>query len=99
MADTVQFTRDQSDIAVIDLIAKRAAAMDKKHNGRDAGNIQHHRMNISACHASGNPLRLAELLKADDFNFAHDIFGIDAHISHDTGAMQNWFSPRYSDRT
>ncbi len=53
-------------------------------------------MDISATHANGNPLRLAELLKADDFNFYHDIAGIQRHIDRSTGKLGGCFVPRYS---
>ncbi len=53
-------------------------------------------MDISACHASGNPLKLEELLAADKFNFAHDVVGIHMHIDRGTGQLKNCFSPRYS---
>jgi hypothetical protein len=53
-------------------------------------------MDLTACHANGNPLRLRELLKADDFNFAHDVLGIHQHIDHETGELRDCFLPRYS---
>lgn len=53
-------------------------------------------MDFTAVHANGCPLRLAELLAADDFNFVHDVFGIHRHIDRDTGDLKNFFSPRFS---
>lgn len=53
-------------------------------------------MDLAACVANGCPLRLADLLKADDANFAHDTFGIRANLNRDTGRLENCFSPRYS---
>ena len=53
-------------------------------------------MDIAACHGNGNPLRLQELLVADDFNFAHDVFGIRNCIDRNTGKLNGTFSPRYS---
>ncbi len=41
------------------------------------------------------PLRLADLLAADDFNFAHDVFGIMRHIDRRTGRLDNHFVPRF----
>lgn len=35
-----------------------------------------------------NPLRLSELLKADNFNFAHDIVGIANHLDRETGELK-----------
>lgn len=55
-------------------------------------------MDLTACHANGNPLRLNDLLAADDFNVAHDVGGISRHINRDTGKLENCFSPRFSMR-
>ena len=40
-------------------------------------------MDITATHLNGNPLRLAALLAADDFNFMHDVCGIARHLNRD----------------
>lgn len=97
MADTVSFVlTDKNAPALIGKIADRAWKMDREFNGRNARTKQHHRMNITACVANGNPLRLEDLLAADDFNFAHDVFGIDRHINRDNGKMMNFFRPRFS---
>lgn len=54
------------------------------------------RMDITAVHANGCTLRLADLLHADEFDFSHDIFGIRRHLNRDTGKLENCFSPRFS---
>lgn len=56
-------------------------------------------MDVSATHANGNPLRLRELLAADDFNFLHDVGGIVRHIDRNTGTLLNHFRPRFTVRT
>tara|TARA_R100001530_G_scaffold135251_2_gene112005 strand:- start:201 stop:494 length:294 start_codon:yes stop_codon:yes gene_type:complete len=53
-------------------------------------------MDIEAAHCNGNPLRLQELLDADDLDFAHDIIGIVRNIDRTTGELMNCFVPRYS---
>jgi hypothetical protein len=53
-------------------------------------------MDIDACHSNGCPLKLEELLKADDYNFGHDVFGIRRHMNRETGKLENCFLPRYS---
>jgi hypothetical protein len=53
-------------------------------------------MDVTAVHLNGNPLRLAELVNADDFNFFHDIGGIRRHLNRETGQLENHFRPRYS---
>jgi hypothetical protein len=52
-------------------------------------------MDITATHCNGSPLRLADLLKAEAFDFAHDIGGIRRHLNRDTGKLENCFTPRY----
>ena len=52
-------------------------------------------MDITAVHANGMPLRLAELLEADDFDFNHDIFGIRRHLDRQTGTLRDCFVPRH----
>jgi len=53
-------------------------------------------MDITACHASGCPLRLDELLMARDADFAHDVFGIRRHLDRATGKLGDCFLPRYA---
>jgi hypothetical protein len=98
MTYTISFRVSAADAKVIRKIAVRAQALLKKHNPSIRTTIQHWAMNVTACHANGNPIRLHDLLEADDFNFAHDVFGIDRHISRETGQLLNHFSPRFSSR-
>ena len=44
------------------------------------------------------PLDLAALLAADDFNFTHDIIGIQRNFNRSTLQMDNCFLPRYAAR-
>ena len=53
-------------------------------------------MDIEAVHCNGNPLRLEGLLEADDFNFSHDMIGIQQHLNRRTGKLMDRFVPRYS---
>ena len=52
-------------------------------------------MDVTACHIEC-PLRLNDLLAADDGNFAHDIGGISRHIDRETGKLGDCFVPRYA---
>jgi len=52
-------------------------------------------MDISAAHIN-SPLRLRDLLESDEFNFIHDVLGINKHINRKTGRMNDCFFPRYS---
>lgn len=51
-------------------------------------------MDLSACHANGCPLDFKRLLAFPDFDFAHDIFGINQRIDRETGQLRNCFVPR-----
>jgi len=90
----INWTADRETQIVIAAIAKRAVkragelGFDYKY--QDAV------MDIDACHSSGCPLKLGELLAADDANFAHDVFGIRRFIDRTTGKLTGCFDPRYS---
>lgn len=53
-------------------------------------------MDLVACHRNGSPLRLSDLLAADDFNFTHDIVGIARHMDRATGKLAGLFRPRFA---
>jgi uncharacterized protein DUF6874 len=75
-------------------IAKRAT-----HQANELGfeyDLLTAEMDIIATHLNGCPLKLQELLDADDDNFLHDVFGIRRHLNRQTGALENFFDPRYS---
>lgn len=91
----VSFTVSDSDREIINAIAKRAVACAMEFGGWTY-NLTDAEMDVTACHANGNPLKLAALLKADNFNFMHDVFGIRRHLDRDTGKLNDFFSPRFS---
>jgi hypothetical protein len=85
-----EYTADEQAIVV--QILDRAAALSQKVGVPfDRLSLD---MDLSATHAS-MPLRLADLLAADDFNFAHDVFGILRHINRGTGRLDDHFVPRF----
>lgn len=86
----VNFTAKKTEILLINKIAKRAVKLNPEYDYMDC------QMDISACHSNGNPIDLKKLLKADDFNFAHDVFGINRHINRETGKLKDFFLPRAS---
>ena len=90
----INFRTSPQDQKLIEKIAKRAIKLAKAH-GIDY-EIRDALMDITATHANGNPLRLKEMLEADDFNFAHDVFGIRRHMNRETGKLMAMFSPRYT---
>ena len=83
----------KEDLKPIAAIAKRAVSMAREL-GFDI-KYQTMEMDVSACHIT-NPLRLADLLAADDSNFSHDVFGIRKYINRETGELTECFSPRFS---
>jgi hypothetical protein len=94
----VSFEISADDASLIGRIAERARKMDLQYNERSARKLVDWRMDFTAVHANGNPLRLADLLAADDFNFIHDAFGIANRLDRDTGKLTGFFSPRFSAR-
>jgi len=83
----------KEDLKLITAITKRAVVMAGK-SGFDL-KYQTVEMDVSACHIT-NPLKLDDLLAADDSNFGHDVFGIRKYINRETGELTDCFSPRYS---
>ena len=89
----VQFTKDRKALNLIHQIAARASALYAEHGTpRSVLDIS---MDLSACHVT-NPLRLADLHAADNFNLLHDVGGIDRHLNRETGEIEGHFSPRFS---
>jgi hypothetical protein len=91
----VSFECSSADRSTIGKIVERAKRLDligRNYSGLSCT------MDVTAAHCNGNPLRLEDLLKADDFNFMHDVCGIARHLNRDTGKLENFFSPRFSAR-
>jgi len=78
---------------IITKIAKRAVNWYKQ-NGEKVrfGDVK---MDLTVCHAC-NPLDLVAMLEGDDFNFMHDISGINKHLDHNTFKLTGSFLPRFS---
>lgn len=92
----ISFKATREEYVIIGKIAKRADEMARRQNiGYDQRTAN---MDVTACHANGNRLDLENLLAADDFNFAHDVFGIARHIDRKTGELTGCFVPRFSAR-
>lgn len=88
---------DASRDADLDLIGKIA---DRAVNVYAQNGVRVDRltilMDLTACHFSGQKLRLEDLLEADDLNFAHDVGGINRHLDRETYALGDGFSPRFA---
>lgn len=70
-------------------IAKRAASL----TNLDEYTVM---MDLTACTFGGCNLDLEALNKADDFNFLHDIVGINRHLDHNTYRLRDCFWPRFA---
>lgn len=89
---TINFTATQAERALIEKIASRAMGMRGISNAyADKIDVE---LDVLAAHANGCPLKLADMLNADDFQFAHDVFGIARHLNRKTGRLENCFVPR-----
>lgn len=90
----VKFNCSKQDSILISAITERAVK-EAKAAGFDYDKLET-MMDIIACHANGNPLKLDQLFLADSFNFSHDVCGIRRHINRETGKLENFFRPRFS---
>ena len=84
----------KADARLVTRIVDRAVQMELL-----TGTRQDLTMDIEAVHGNGTPLRLAELLDADSFNFTHDVIGIQRHIDRTTGTLTGHFLPRFTQRS
>lgn len=91
----VSFDVTGTEGRVIQEIAQRAMGLSIARR-YDPFTIMDIAMDVTACHANGNPLRLEALRDADDFNFTHDVLGIRRHLDRNTGKLGDFFSPRFS---
>ena len=87
---------NKDDSAIAHKVADRAVKLIKELRG-----VNTHVdkcpmiMDIEAAHIA-QPLKLQELLDADNANFGHDVFGISRYIDRETGKMTDCFLPRFS---
>lgn len=93
----IDFKSTAADAAIIARLARRARTLEVQHGGEPRSQLDCE-MDFTATHLNGNPLDLEKLEAADDFNFAHDAFGICRHLDRDTGRLGGLFSPRCSQR-
>jgi hypothetical protein len=88
MAKEVSFKISKADGKTVLAIIDRA-----KKLGRFSDLLYLH-MDLVACHANGCVLNFKKLLNAPDFDFLHDIHGIQRHLDRNTGQLLNCFLPR-----
>jgi len=83
-------TINKNDFILIEKIATRAMELLPNDNRPKVTIL----MDLETVHER-NPLRLQEFLDADNFNFAHDIVGINNHLDRRTKKLDNRFLPRF----
>lgn len=72
-------------------------AEDRHHVARDPAARAVFLADFISAHAS-HPMRLDDLLKADDFNFSHDVIGIREHYDRKREEFLHGFRPRFLQR-
>ena len=77
------------DLRTAHKIAARAKALNPELDQIDVA------LDLMETHLNGCPLRLDDLLAADDFNLMHDVYGISAHLNRETGQIEDCFLPRF----
>ena len=92
VAKTINWNVKKQDALLITEITKRAIKGCPKSLDYLTLN-----MDITATHCNGNPLRLQDFLDADEYNFWHDVYGINNNIDRKTGKLRNCFLPRFSE--
>jgi len=85
----MNFTESKLESDFIDRIVERACK-----NNPEYDRIKMY-MDLSACNAQ-TPLKLDKLLEADEYNFQHDVRGIQTHINRRTGFLEHCFLPRFA---
>lgn len=93
MTKQINWKASKAEYKQINAIVDRAVKLAERH-GVDYTDRSTVQMDLLACHLNGMPLDLDKLASADDFNFAHDVFGIAEHINRETGQIERFFVPR-----
>jgi hypothetical protein len=78
-----------TESVVIERIIDRAIALCPDRSRDDVFR------DISSVIMGGQRLRLDDWLAADNFNFLHDLYGIERHLNRHTFQLEDNFSPRF----
>jgi hypothetical protein len=79
-----------AELNVIDSIVNRALSI---FPDRDRSHVK---MDILTTHIGACTLDLNRFLDADDFNFIHDVIGIERHLNRRTFELEDCFVPRFA---
>lgn len=90
----VNLAATADDSKTINVIADRAVTLAKmmgvRYSKTEAA------MDVTAAHLNDHPLDLVRLAAANDFDFAHDVFGIRKHLDRTTDKLGGCFVPRFA---
>jgi hypothetical protein len=89
----LRLIREIADRAVV--LYRRLDAVEPKNEGFMRSGVAYE---LRLVHEEVIPLRLAEMLVADEDNFAHDIAGIHRHLEHGARTQGPYFSEGFSPR-
>ena len=89
MIDFANLKTTEAEAKLISQIACKAGLLGFKRNHL------YLIMDLEVCHASC-PLRLDDLVKANNMDLIHDVDGIVRNLNRQTGTLENCFVPRYS---
>jgi hypothetical protein len=96
---TTELQLNRDNLALIEQIVDRHEALCQRAGNQFLGD-ERLSLTMDLCTANGvngnRPLDLERLYAADDFNFAHDIVGIQNHMDRTTGKISNRFLPRFT---
>lgn len=87
-------TSADTDFALISKIVDRAEAFAKRSKSSLSLDRISLMMDLDSVHER-TPLRLQELLDADESNFVHDVWGIRRHLNRQTRQLEDCFTPRF----
>lgn len=90
---TVSFETTPQERKQIVAIVNRAGGLGLKVDSKTSA------MDLAATHANGTPMDFERMLAADDLNFLYDFVGIAEHINRETGALDDFFRPRFAKAT
>jgi len=89
---TIRFDVSDKEFDLIDRVLDRCEAEDITL----PCDRMEHAMDLSACISNGCPLDLERMLEwPNKFDLAHDIWGVNRHIDHNTGQLRDCFLPRF----
>lgn len=89
----IKFNTTKEEDLLITKVVSKSKGLKLIKSKEDISDLM---MDLTATHCNGTQLDFEKLLLFDDFNFQHDIFGIQDHINRNTGKIEGGFLPRCS---